>query len=239
MQTKSYHRKLYQYIVEELGQRIVQNIYPAGQVMPTEDKLCRELGVSRGVLREANKVLAQKGLIQTRPRIGSQVLTRENWNLFDPDVIVWRLQVEDKTAFLKNVTEVRRLIESEAARQAAVRAHANEVDEIRESLSNMQTVLGNNDHYVYEEYLTIDIAFHAAIMKASHNELLSQIGFTMRAAVLKARENDTADIDIQRASLPFHAAITEAIVNKTPEAAFKASQAMFDHVWQTIIRRER
>ena len=70
MKNKPYHRKLYQYIVEELGQRIVQGRYQAPDVLPTEDQLCEELSVSRGVLREATKVLTQKGLIQTRPQGG-------------------------------------------------------------------------------------------------------------------------------------------------------------------------
>ena len=173
MNTKPYHRKLYQYIVEELGQRIVQGIHRAGEVLPTEDQLCQTLGVSRGVLREATKLLTQKGLILTRPRVGMLVLPRENWNLFDPDVLLWRLQVEDKFAFLKTVTEVRRLIESEATRQAAGRATADEVAEIKMLLTRLQDLLSDDSRYNYEDYLAADIAFHTAILKACHNELLS------------------------------------------------------------------
>jgi DNA-binding transcriptional regulator YhcF (GntR family) len=124
---KSYHRKLYQYIVEELGQRIVQGRYRESDVLPTEDQLCEELHVSRGVLREATKVLTQKGLIQVRPKVGTQVQARGCWNLFDPDVLLWQLQVEDASAFLKTVTEVRCIIESEAARLAAMRSETEEV----------------------------------------------------------------------------------------------------------------
>jgi len=234
--TKPYHRKLYQYIVEEMGQRIVQGIHRAGEVLPTEDQLCETLGVSRGVLREATKLLTQKGLILTRPRVGMLVLPRENWNLFDPDVLLWRLQVEDKFAFLKTVTEVRRLIESEATRQAALRATADEVAEIKMLLTQLQDLLSDDSRYNYEGYLAADIAFHTAILKACHNELLSQIGSTMRTVVHKARENDIADIAAQKASLPFHAAIVDGISHQDPDAAYKASQEMFDNVWQQIIQ---
>lgn len=236
MNTKPYHRKLYQYIVEEMGQRIVQGIHRAGEVLPTEDQLCETLGVSRGVLREATKLLTQKGLILTRPRVGMLVLPRENWNLFDPDVLLWRLQVEDKFAFLKTVTEVRRLIESEATRQAALRATADEVAEIKMLLTQLQDLLSDDSRYNYEGYLAADIAFHTAILKACHNELLSQIGSTMRTVVHKARENDIADIAAQKASLPFHAAIVDGISHQDPDAAYKASQEMFDNVWQQIIQ---
>jgi DNA-binding FadR family transcriptional regulator len=237
MHANTYHRKLYQYIVDEIGQRIIRGRYRTKEVLPTEDQLSGELNVSRGVLREAIKVLTQKGLIQTRPRVGTQVLPRENWNLFDPDVLVWRLQIEDKTTFLKNVTEVRRLIESEAARQAARRATDAEIVDIRKTLSKMQDLLSNDSHYVYEDYLELDILFHSKILKASHNDLLSQIGSTVRNAVHKARESDTADIDVQKESLPLHSAIVNGICDKNSDAAYQASQEMFDNVWQHLINK--
>lgn len=237
MYAKTYHRKLYQYIVDEIGQRIIRGKYRTEEVLPTEEQLSAELNVSRGVLREAIKVLTQKGLIQTRPRVGTQVLPRENWNLFDPDVLVWRLRIEDKTTFLKNVTEVRRLIESEAARQAARRATGAEVADIKATLSQMQVLLDDGDRYVYQEYLAMDILFHLKILKASHNELLSQIGSTVRNAVHKARESDTPDMSIQKESLPFHGAIVDGIYHKDPDAAYKASQEMFDNVWHHLIHK--
>lgn len=228
------HRKLYQYIVEELGQRIVQGRYRDLAVLPTEDQLCEELGVSRGVVREATKVLTQKGLIRTRPRVGTQVLPRDHWNLFDPDVLLWRLKVEDKFAFLKAVTEVRRIVESEAARLAASRAGQGEVGTMRHLLDQMAAILTDDTEYSYASYLDVDIAFHTAIMKACHNELLSQIGGIMREAVHHAREYDVKDIELQRQSLPFHKAIWEGIARNDPDAAYRASQQMFDDVWQYI-----
>lgn len=235
LKSKPYHRKLYQYIVEELGQRIVQGRYQNPNVLPTEDQLCEELSVSRGVLREATKVLTQKGLIQTRPRVGTQVLPRDRWNLFDPDILLWRLQVEDKSTFLKTVTEVRRIIESEAARLAASRVSDEEVTNIKALLERMVQILSDDANYVYKRYLDIDIAFHTSILKASHNDLLSQIGSTMREAVHQAREHDVNDIEIQKESLPFHVAIVDGITRNDPEAAYRASLQMFDDVWRYII----
>ncbi len=234
MKSKPYNRKLYQYIVEELGQRIVQGRYQAHDVLPIEDQLCEELSVSRGVLREATKVLTQKGLIQTRTRVGTLVLPRDHWNLFDSDVLLWRLQVEDKFTFLKTVTEVRRIIESEAARLAASRASLAEVESIKLLLGQMVEILSDDANYVYEKYLDIDMAFHNSILKACHNDLLSQISSTMREAVHQAREHDINDIDIQKESLPFHVAIVEGISRKDPEGAYRASQQMFDDVWRYI-----
>ena len=237
MLSKTYHRKLYQYVVEEIGQQIIRGNYGIGDVLPTEDRLSEEMQVSRGVLREAIQVLAQKGLIQTRPRIGSQILPRKKWNLFDPDVLVWRLQIEDKTTFLKDVTEVRMLIESEAAKQAARRATESEINDIKTVLDQLEKMLSDQSHYDYDAYLALDIRFHTMILEASHNDLLAQIGRTIRDAVHQARQIDTSDMDIQKESWPYHAAISKSIEKKDPEAAYDASQAMFDNIWQHIIKK--
>jgi DNA-binding FadR family transcriptional regulator len=234
---KPYHRKLYQYIVEALGRRIVQGHYDDIKGLPTEDRLCAEFDVSRGVLREATKVLTQKGLIETRPRVGTRVLAREQWNLFDPDVLLWRLQIEDASSFLRTVTEVRRVIESEAARLAAIRASQQEVGAIEASLGRLERMLDDDAGYDYETYLAMDIAFHTSILKAGHNELLSQIGRTMREAVHQAREHDARDIDLQKQSMPFHRAIVAGIVQADPDTAYLASQQMFDDVWQYLDNR--
>jgi DNA-binding FadR family transcriptional regulator len=58
----------------------------------------------------------------------------------------------------------------------------------------------------------------------------------MREAVHQAREHDINDIDIQKESLPFHVAIVDGISRKDPEAAYRASQLMFDDVWRYITR---
>ena len=232
MAIKQARRKLYEYIVEEIGLRILKGIYAVGQTLPNEETLSRELDISRGVLREATKVLTQKGLIRTRPKIGTQVTDRSEWNLFDPELMTWRLQLEDKMAFLKQVTEVRRIIESEAAKYAAERADENATARIGDRLKDMLRFLASTGQYDYDTYLAKDTAFHNAVMDASANELLSQIAYTMRQAVHTARQLDIQDPEIHRQSMGFHEAIYEAIRRRDPEAAYRASQEMFDQVWR-------
>src|SRR5437762_13173507 len=74
-------------VVHELGRRIVGGTCPPGEALPNEEELCRELGVSRTALRESVKVLAAKGLVESRPRIGTRVRASASWNLLDPDVL--------------------------------------------------------------------------------------------------------------------------------------------------------
>jgi len=238
MKLDRFHRKLYEYLVEEIGSQIVVGDFVPGQSLPNEDSLCRTYGVSRGVLREATKVLTQKGLISTRPKIGTLVQPRDSWNLFDADIMLWTLTSGDKLVFLKKVIEVRRIIESEACRYAAERATQNEVNLVKSCYEKLKTTLNSEKVYAYDRYLKMDMAFHTSILNACHNELLAQIGQTMRQVVQTARKADRSDIKAQQASLPHHAAMLTAIQQKDPQAAYQASLSMFAQVWKTLLETE-
>jgi DNA-binding FadR family transcriptional regulator len=234
MRHRAFHRKLYEYLVEEIGQKIVDGDFKPGDTLPNETSLCQTYGVSRGVLREATKVLTQKGLIDTRPKIGTQIQARTQWNLFDSDILIWTLKSSDKRIFLQKVTEVRRIIESEACRYAAKRATDTEMAVIQSRYDEMEAALNDPDKYDYNLYLEKDMAFHTSILDACHNELLAQIGHTMRKAVQLARKADIRDIETQRASLPLHTAILLSLQEHRAEAAHQASQAMFDKIGEML-----
>ena len=234
MLKKPLHRKLYEYVVEEIGLRIITGEYKPGETLPNEDNLCKQFDVSRGALREATKLLAQKGLINTRPKRGTIVQPHQEWNLFDPDILLWKLETGDKLDFLKKVTEVRRIIESQAVKFAAKRANDSEIKYIRDCYHRMEQALISENEYNYETYLQIDMEFHMAILDACHNELLAQIGHTMRQAVASARKADIQDFDIQRKSLVYHLQMIDGISKGDAEVADRASEDMFDHVWQNI-----
>jgi DNA-binding FadR family transcriptional regulator len=219
--------------MEEIALKILNGEYPSETTLPNEEALCREYQVSRGVLREATKVLTQKGLIQARPKVGTLVLPRGRWNLFDADVLTWKLQVDGKVEFLRKVTEVRRMIESEAARCAAARCGAGEIEAIGGHLEEMARLL-EGEALDYETYLDIDMTFHMAIMEASHNELLAQLGATMRQAVLSARHLDVRNIEVLRRSVEDHRRLFTAIKAGDAEGAYAASQELFDEVWRHL-----
>jgi len=227
----SQRRNLYELVVEKIGMDVMKGEWKPGDTLPNEDALCRQFQVSRGALREATKVLAQKGLIRSRPKVGTQVRPRREWNLFDADVLLWKLKVGDRLAFLETVTEVRRIIESEAAWLAAQRADAAEIVAVAACYRDLEGILASAADYDYERYLELDMAFHTAILDACHNELLAQIGHTMRQAVQTARRSDIRDLDILRESLPTHLAMATAIAAHDAPGARSAALAMFDQVW--------
>src|ERR671936_776623 len=81
---------LQEQLVRRLGLRILRRDLEPGDVLPPEDALAAEFGVSRNVVREAIKALAAKGLVKGRPRPGTQVLPRGQWNLLDDELLGWQ-----------------------------------------------------------------------------------------------------------------------------------------------------
>ena len=231
---RNIHRKLYEHIEEAIGLRIIKGEYKPKDTIPNEEALCVEFGVSRGVIREAVKVLHKKGLVWPRPKIGTQIQPKTQWNLFDADVLIWKLKAGQQLRFLKQVTEVRTIIESEAAKLSAERATEEEIIEIKNLCNQLEGILNDEVKLNYEMYLQVDMEFHSTILETSHNELLAQIGRTMRVAVQTARQADIHDIQVILASQPFHAAITQAIERKDPDLAYQASLEMFEQVWKNF-----
>jgi DNA-binding FadR family transcriptional regulator len=227
-------RKLYEFVVDEIGKQIIAGSYAPGQTLPNEDALCRQFQVSRGVLREATKVLINKGLICSRPKIGTQVRDPRDWNLFDEDVLIWKLKTTDRHAFLRHITEVRRIIETEALALAAARASDPEIEDIMTLYQALTASLDDKKTYLYANYLRADMQFHTAILEASHNELLAQIARTMRQAVITGRQLDTQDITILRDSLPHHRAMVDALTARNETRARQAALQMFAQVMRHL-----
>ena len=159
-------RNLHGQVVQELGRRVVGGVYPAGALLPNEDQLCAELAVSRTALREAIKVLAAKGLLEPRPRIGTRVRATEQWNLLDPDILAWRCATGADAEFLQHLTELREIIEPSAAALAAASHRAEQLADIAAALQAMR------DATQISEWVQADLAFHTAVLKATNNPLL-------------------------------------------------------------------
>src|SRR5205809_5241457 len=110
-------------IVHAIGRRILSGDLRPGDLLPAEP----DLGASRTVVREAVKVLAAKGLVESRPKTGTRVRPRDAWNLLDPDVLAWQREGASPAQFLRKLTEVRRIVEPAAAELAAERASSREL----------------------------------------------------------------------------------------------------------------
>jgi DNA-binding FadR family transcriptional regulator len=153
-------------VVEELADRIIGGSFAEGDVLPTEDALCREFGFSRTVMREGLKLLEERGLIRVEQGRGTTVQPRVTWNLLDPDVLKVALQYDRNLILLDDLIAVRRLLEGEMARSAAARLSEPELAELSNHVDKMAEAI--ND---YDEFRRHDLAFHATLMRASGSEI--------------------------------------------------------------------
>ena len=135
--------RLHARITRTLALRILTEERAGQQALfPNETELCRQLGVSRTVIREAIKVLAAKGMLQVRPRSGTRARLRSEWNLLDPDVLAWQALLAPDPRILRDICEVRLSIEPIAAGFAALRATPLEIAEIGRRFEEKEVACG-------------------------------------------------------------------------------------------------
>lgn len=227
------HRTQHGHVVDELGLRIVRGDVQPGQAFPAEPELCASLGVSRGTLREAMKALRAKGVIELRPRTGTKVRPRANWNFLDPDVLRWQAQTERRRLFL-NLAELRLAVEPAAARLAALRATPDDLAELHEAYRLMANTAAAGQPEAFNE---ADVRFHIAVLRACRNDLYLAVGKAIEMA-LRASFDLTATLDgaIQN-TVPSHKELLEAIASGDAERSFKVGETLveefFDEFSQT------
>jgi GntR family galactonate operon transcriptional repressor len=204
-----------------IGQRIVSGEWLEGSALPTEADLSRELNVSRASLREAIKLLAGKGLIRSTPRRGTIVQPTDTWNRLDPDVLVWQAFGGPTAIFVRDLFELRRMIEPAAAALAAARSSPEDRAAIAMAFRAMEQASD------VQSSIEADLAFHRAIVVATGNALL--------AAFLPAIEASlSVSFRVSRAGktqphvVPMHRAVAEPIAAGNPDGAKSAMNALLD-----------
>ncbi|MBK5396102.1 FadR family transcriptional regulator, partial [Pseudomonas sp. TH39(2020)] len=173
---KSMHSR----IVQELGMQIVSGRFKPCDKLPAEALLCEEYAVSRPVLREATRVLVAKGLVYSRPRVGTVVKQRKEWHMLDPDVLHWLMQSSPQNEFFDLLTSVRSIIEPAAAALAAQFATDADIASIGEAYQRMEAAP------TPEALLQPDLDFHSRIADATHNDLLANLCNMLSVAIAEA-----------------------------------------------------
>ncbi len=215
--------------VDFLGEAIVAGRYAVGAAIPPEPALCEALGVSRTVVRESVKSLVAKGLIHTGPKVGTRVLPSDHWNWFDADVIRWQVRAGLTPEFVRDLQDLRRVVEPAAVKFAAVRATPRDIEALEEAFAGMTHAVVNGGDYVSN-----DLKFHQGLLLASHNRLLIQMGKALSALLRTSFELSTARKDGPARSLPQHRAILDAVIEGKPEKAEKAILVLIDNAHRDI-----
>jgi len=209
--------------VDHLGAAIVAGRYAPGAAIPPEPLLCEELGVSRTVVREAVKSLIAKGLVSSGPKVGTRVLPPDEWNWFDRDVIVWQSRAGLTREFLRDLQELRRVVEPAAVRLAAERATPQDIQGIEAAYAGMKKAVEEGGDYV-----TFDLRFHQGLLRASHNRMVAQMSKALAALLRTSFEISTSRKDGPKLSLPLHRAVIDAVIARDPAAAEQAVLVLID-----------
>lgn len=219
-------------VVDALVDRIVSGDLEPGVLLPNEPRLCEVFGVSRTVLRESVKVLEQKGLIRVKQGHGTTVAMPDQWNLLDPVVLEASVRHDKDLHILDDLVDVRQVLESQMARQAAVKATPDHHAGMKRLLDQLAVEV-----VMPERHVLTDLEFHDAIMRASGNRLGRAVVRTIHSeARASARYTGYPQRSDCEASNLGHARIYECIIAGDPDGAADAMSVHILSSWRC--RRE-
>ena len=217
--TKGVHGRL----VEVIGQRIVGDAVAPGTDLPREVELMVEFQASRTAVREAIKVLAAKGLVESRQKRGMRVRAQDDWNLLDPDVLAWYAASSPSPALVGQMVELRQMIEPAAARLAAQRRSAAELAAIEDAYAAMQAGLGD-----LVAYYKADLAFHRALFRASGNPFIDRLGAIVAVILEVSFRLQQRSLIPASSGLALHEPVLLAIRERDPAGAQAAMLAIIE-----------
>jgi DNA-binding FadR family transcriptional regulator len=206
--------RLHGTIARELGIAIVSGRYEPGELLDDEVSSSVRFAVSRTAYREAVRILAAKGLVAARPKVGTRVNPREQWHLLDPDVLEWTFATEPDVRLLNRLFELRNVVESAAAGLAAMRRTTAHLTAMRRALKGMAkhtlaTPAGRQ----------ADLDFHATLLDATDNPYIISLTSGVSAAISMTTIFKQRDRPLPRDPLPDHQRVLEAIAMKDSRKA--------------------
>lgn len=216
-------QRLHDAIARHLGMAIVSGRYAPGATLSGEVAFSEALNVSRSAYREAMQVLTAKGLVESRPKTGTRVLPRRRWNLLDPDVLAWAFAGQPDRRLVRDLFELRAIVEPAAAGLAARRRNRADLRSIKAALDLM-----SHHGLATEEGRAADRDFHAAILAATRNEALQVLSTGIGAAVNWTTQFKLRTRALPRDPIPDHEQVYAAIAGADATAADRAMRRLVD-----------
>ncbi len=201
-------------IAGDLGAKIVSGRLKPGAILDGEIAASGQRNVSRSAYREAVRILVAKGLVNSRPKIGTRVSPLEQWHLLDPDVLAWMFAREPRQDLLNSLFELRKLVEPEAAALAAQRRSQTQLRQMQDALAEM-----TRETLRTSQGRLADQSFHAILLAASGNAFLSTLSSSVAAAVTWSTSFKHRTQRLRRDPIPDHKKVFDAVAAADPAAA--------------------
>lgn len=222
-------RGLHRNTVESLGLRIVSGAVREGDTLDVVE-LQRDFDVSLTVIREALRVLASKGLVGARQKRGTYVRPRSEWQLLDGDVLRWQFGSSPSPKFFQDLEELRGIVEPPSARMAAERRTDADLAALERHLEAMAEAGGEP-----AAEIAADVAFHQALLLATHNELLTRLDVLIGNA-LETRDRLVHEARPKADPVPAHRAVLDQVAKGDADGAEGAMRALIARSVEDVAR---
>lgn len=225
-------KKIYEEVTEALYEAIRTGQLKPGAKLDSVQQLAENFQVGRSAIREALSALKARGLIEMRQGEGTYVQEFEANHIVFPLSTAILMNKED----IKNLLEVRKIIETGAAASAALNRTQENIQKIEKSLEEMKKASGNE-----ELGETSDLKFHLAISEATQNPMLTNLMLHV-SDLMQETMKETRRIWLYSKQTTFeklykeHLVIYKAIVNGDKDAARNAMLAHLENV-ETILEK--
>ena len=206
--------RLHGTIARDLGLAITSGKVRPGDLLVGEVASSVNLAVSRTAYREAVRTLAAKGLVESKPKVGTKVSPRIKWHMLDPDVLAWTFEGEPDLALLESLFELRDIVESAAAALAADRRTSENLDAMRDGIERMASHTLATDAGRQG-----DADFHASMLQATNNPYLISLATGVNAAVKTTSKIKQRERALPRDPVPDHLRVFQAIADRDPKGA--------------------
>jgi DNA-binding FadR family transcriptional regulator len=206
--------RLHGTIARDIGVRIVSGKLAPGRVLNGEIEASEHLNVSRTAYREGVRILAAKGLIESRPKLGTRVSEPHCWHLLDPDVISWIFTGTPDERLLRGLFELRTIVEPAAAALAAQKRSPEQLQALHRALEEMAAAT-----LAAEQGRQADRNFHSTLLEASGNPFLASLESGVAAAVNWTTVFKQRKRPLPRDPLPDHQRVYEAVAARDADAA--------------------
>ncbi|MBS0419268.1 MAG: FadR family transcriptional regulator [Proteobacteria bacterium] len=215
--------RLHGTIARKLGIAIVSGQYAPGDLLDSEIAASEQFAVSRTAYREAVRILAAKGLVDARPKVGTRVNPQSKWALLDPDVLEWTFESEPDLILLNSLFELRNVVESAAAGLAALRRTAAQLEAMRVALDAMAA-----NTLATPEGRQADLDFHTTLLNATNNPFIISLTSGVSAAISTTTIFKQRKRPLRRDPMPDHLKVFTAIAAKDAAKAQKAMSELIE-----------
>jgi len=203
-------------IAATLGTEILSGERKPDSRIPSPEQMFKRFGVSRVVVREVVRTLVAKGLVTSRPRVGTKVSDPSTWNWLDPSVLEWRAQLGLDNLFLAQISQLRLALEPAAASLAAENRTENDLKVLKAAIKGMYRA--GADH---KKFSAADRDFHTAVIVATHNPFFYSANSATSVTIFQFLSLISAGAEnkVHLNSAARHECILNAIIANDPRAA--------------------